>query len=127
MRSQISDAMAWEYFDGLLMLRNIQHHKPLFQRNLQTPYRLTPLTAPSPLWPNPSMDTDWLRDQLEKSGNTQASLARVLGLNRSQMTRLIQGVRSLQISEIATVARHLDCHPVEVLKACGLDLSEWRR
>jgi DNA-binding Xre family transcriptional regulator len=72
------------------------------------------------------MDPTWLKQKLEDSGNTQSSLAKVLGIDRSQMTRLAQGARALRIDEVAAVARHLNCHPVEVLRACGLDLLTWR-
>ena len=72
------------------------------------------------------MDREWLEQKLEDSGNTPSSLARALGINRSQITRLMQGERALRIDEVAIVARHLNCHPVEVLRACGLDLLAWR-
>jgi DNA-binding Xre family transcriptional regulator len=72
------------------------------------------------------MDRKWIEDRLGQVYKSPSTLARALGINRSQVTRLLQGKRQLRIDEVEAVARHLDCHPVEVLKACGLDLLTWR-
>lgn len=72
------------------------------------------------------MDREWLKQRPASAGQTQASLARALGLDRSQITLLVGGKRELRIAEVAAVARHLDCHPVDVLRACGLDVMRWK-
>ncbi len=48
----------------------------------------------------------WIREGLRQPGKTQAGLAAALGLDRAQVTRLLQGRRDLKQREVKTVAEY---------------------
>lgn len=50
-------------------------------------------------WINPQ----WIRDRLNSSGRTQRELAKELGVDASQITRLLDGVRRLKADEIPII------------------------
>lgn len=49
----------------------------------------------------------WIREGLRQPGKTQAGLAAALGIDRAQVTRLLQGRRELKQREVKTVAEYL--------------------
>ncbi len=49
----------------------------------------------------------WIREGLRKPGKNQAGLAASLGIDRAQVTRLLQGKRDLKQRELRTVADYL--------------------
>ena len=51
---------------------------------------------------------DWIRKGLEKPGRSQTGLAESLGIDRAQVTRLLQGKRELKVRELRLVADYLD-------------------
>ena len=59
---------------------------------------------------------DWIRKGLEKPGRSQVGLAEALGIDRAQVTRLMQGKRELKVRELRLVADYLDL----ALPAAGL-------
>jgi transcriptional regulator with XRE-family HTH domain len=65
------------------------------------------------------MDTDWFMGALEQVGNTQADLARHLGLPPSAVSRMLRGGRQMKIQEAAQVAEFLGVAPEEVLRHAG--------
>jgi transcriptional regulator with XRE-family HTH domain len=50
---------------------------------------------------------DWIFKALEKEGKSSSGLARALGVNPSQVTRMKKGERRLQINEIGKAAAYL--------------------
>ena len=48
----------------------------------------------------------WIREGLRQPGKTQSGLAAALGLDRAQVTRLLQGRRELKQREVKTVAEY---------------------
>lgn len=53
------------------------------------------------------MDLEWIREGLKRPGKTQAGLAAKLGLNPSQVNRLLAGDRQLKAHEIQPIAEYL--------------------
>jgi Cro/C1-type HTH DNA-binding domain len=51
----------------------------------------------------------WLLDGLAKPGKLKSHLARRLGLDASQITRMLRGDRVLNVGEILVIADYLDC------------------
>ena len=49
----------------------------------------------------------WIREGLGQPGKTQTGLAHALGIDRAQVTRLLQGRRELKQREVKTVAEYL--------------------
>ena len=50
---------------------------------------------------------EWIRKGLEKPGLSQAGLAEALGIDRAQVTRLLQGKRELKVRELKLVGDYL--------------------
>ncbi|MFV0281252.1 MAG: 3,4-dihydroxy-2-butanone-4-phosphate synthase [Rhodoblastus sp.] len=57
--------------------------------------------------PEQSNILEWIRKGLEKPGLSQAGLAETLGIDRAQVTRLLQGKRELKVRELKQVADYL--------------------
>jgi phage repressor protein C with HTH and peptisase S24 domain len=53
-------------------------------------------------------DLDWIRDGLRKPGKTQKGLAEALGIDASQVTRLLKGERQLKVAELPRIAGYLE-------------------
>jgi phage repressor protein C with HTH and peptisase S24 domain len=53
-------------------------------------------------------DLQWIRDGLKKPGKTQKGLAEALGVDASQVTRLLKGDRQLKAAELPRIADYLD-------------------
>lgn len=57
------------------------------------------------------MFQEWIADGLKKQGKDQYGLADVLGIDRSAISKLVNGVRQLKADEIAKVAAYLEEPP----------------
>ncbi|MDE2578679.1 MAG: 3,4-dihydroxy-2-butanone-4-phosphate synthase [Hyphomicrobiales bacterium] len=54
---------------------------------------------------------DWIRQRLGDPGKTQAGLAEALGVDRAQITRLLQGRRELKLREIRLISTYFGAEP----------------
>lgn len=54
---------------------------------------------------------EWIRDGLKRPGKSQLGLARHLNVAHPQITRLLQGARSLKVDEIPKIAEYLELNP----------------
>lgn len=68
-------------------------------------------------------DRKWFVDRLAAAGQSQAALARHLGLPPPSVTRMLDGQRKLKLAEAETVARFLNVSTEEVLTHAGVKLS----
>lgn len=68
------------------------------------------------------VDAEWFKGKLEHSGKSSSDLARELGVDRSQISRMWSGDRQLQPSEIKRVAKFLHADVTEVLDHLDVDL-----
>lgn len=50
----------------------------------------------------------WIKDGLEKTGKSQAALARHLGLSRSRITEILKGRRRVQLDEVKKIETFLN-------------------
>lgn len=55
-----------------------------------------------------AIDAQWMRNRLKDLGKSQAGLARALGVNPSQVTRMFQGHRELAATEAPVVADYFE-------------------
>ena len=53
----------------------------------------------------------WISESLARSGKTQAGLAKALGLERSQVSKILAGTRKIQIEELITIGDYLGERP----------------
>ena len=53
----------------------------------------------------------WLKDQLDRSGQSQSALARALGLDPSMVNKVLKGRRALKAREMADAASFFGCAP----------------
>lgn len=79
----------------------------------------------------------WIRRGLEKPGKTQAGLARQLGVDKSQVNKMLRGERDLKVKELPKIAEYLieplptgidaiDGAPIQGVKFMGtIDLNSW--
>jgi plasmid maintenance system antidote protein VapI len=65
-------------------------------------------------------DSDWIRKKISYSGKTQTGLAKVLGLDKAQVSRLIDGKRRVQLDEVKPIADYLEVSVMEMLRVLGL-------
>jgi phage repressor protein C with HTH and peptisase S24 domain len=65
------------------------------------------------------MDTIWFHEALERAGQTQADLARHLGLAPSAVSRMLRGERQMKLLEAVLVAAFLGVTQDEVLRRAG--------
>ncbi len=63
-----------------------------------------------------TMDTSWFLEALERSGSTQADLARHLRLAPSAVSRMLKGERQMKQLETVQIAAFLGVSPDEVLR-----------
>lgn len=54
---------------------------------------------------------DWIREGLERSGKTQAELARGIGMSKDKLNKTLRGSRRLQAHEVPLVSRFLNYPP----------------
>lgn len=80
------------------------------------------------------MDLDWIRTGLKRPGKTQRGLAAALGVDPSQVNRLLKGDRRLRADEVEKIKRYLDIPVIEsssaiekVPGAAMLDPGNWGR
>ncbi len=57
---------------------------------------------------NDRIDKAWFSQQLKKRGGSQADLARFLRLDRSAVTRMLNGERNMSVEEQDRIAEYLD-------------------
>ena len=61
----------------------------------------------------------WIREGLRRPGKTQAGLAAALGIDRAQVTRLLQGRRELKQREVRTVEDYLEAEAPTSMRSDG--------
>ena len=67
------------------------------------------------------MHSNWLKEGLKRSGKTQRGLAKALGIDPSNVSRLVAGKRRLMIDEIDTVIDYFASGPDAIdLRAAGM-------
>lgn len=57
------------------------------------------------------MDVEWIREGLDRAGKTQRGLAKALGVEPPQISRLLAGTRRLKADEIVKIADYLEVTP----------------
>lgn len=72
------------------------------------------------------VDTQWFAKQLEASGLSQRSLARLMHTDHSTLSRLFHGKQEMRIPEATEIARYLNVPVSEVLKHAGLPVDDGR-
>lgn len=70
-----------------------------------------------------AINANWFRDALKDIGKTQADLARHLGIEASQVSKLLAGGRRVQLDEVEKIAIFLGKSNAEVLHNLGVDLK----
>jgi transcriptional regulator with XRE-family HTH domain len=65
------------------------------------------------------MDSNWFQEALLNSGQTQADLARYLGLPPSAVSRMLRGERQMKLSEAVQTAAFLGASQEEILRHAG--------
>jgi transcriptional regulator with XRE-family HTH domain len=68
------------------------------------------------------IDSKWIRARIAKIGGSQAELGRVLGVDRAQITRMLDGERRVQLDDVKPMAIYLEVSTVEMLRRLGLDV-----
>ena len=68
------------------------------------------------------IDSKWIRARIAKIGGSQAELGRVLGVDRAQITRMLDGQRRVQLDDVKPMAIYLEVSTVEMLRRLGLDV-----
>lgn len=63
---------------------------------------------------------NWLRDQLNTRGWTQAKLAGLMGMSPAQVTRIMSGERGIGEQSLTAIAKAFKIPPEEVYRAAGL-------
>lgn len=71
----------------------------------------------------PDIDTKWFREQLKKSGKTQAAWARHMGVDPSGVSYLVRGKRRWHMQTIQQAADFLRVPAGEVARAVGLKMD----
>jgi phage repressor protein C with HTH and peptisase S24 domain len=66
-----------------------------------------------------NMDTIWFHEALERAGQTQADLARHLGLAPSAVSRMLSGERQMKLLEAVQTSAFLRVPQEEVLRRAG--------
>ncbi|RYG79510.1 MAG: hypothetical protein EON59_16055 [Alphaproteobacteria bacterium] len=71
------------------------------------------------------LDSDWLDERLRTVGGNRTGIAKLLGtsgkgVDRSQVTRLVNGARKLKDREVGPVATYLKCSVEDVARWAGL-------
>jgi transcriptional regulator with XRE-family HTH domain len=64
--------------------------------------------------------SDWLSDQMEKEGITQAELSRRSGVTRSTINSVMTGRRNAGADLCRSIAKGLNLPPADVFAAAGL-------
>lgn len=67
-----------------------------------------------------NVQEDWVREAVAKSGVTPAVIGRELGIDHTQWSRLIRGLRKLQAHEVEPLAKLLGVSAQEVMYRWGL-------
>jgi hypothetical protein len=65
---------------------------------------------------------DFIVKRLAEVGKTQMAMAAALNIDRAQVTRLLNGLRKVQLNEVPVMARFLDISTIEMLRNLGLDV-----
>ena len=68
------------------------------------------------------IDRKWIKARIAAVGGSQAELGRVLGVDRAQITRMLDGQRRVQLDDVKPMAIYLEVSTVEMLRRLGLDV-----
>ncbi len=68
------------------------------------------------------IDKPWIKARIAEIGGSQAEMGRVLGLDRSAITRMLDGERRVQLDDVKPMAIYLEVSTVEMLRRLGLDV-----
>lgn len=64
--------------------------------------------------------SDWLQEELNRRGWSQADLVRASGISKGTVSRLISGTRSIGIDVCQALAQAFHLPPEDVLRIAGL-------
>lgn len=64
--------------------------------------------------------SNWLREELDRRGWTQAKLAGLMGMSPAQVTRIMSGERGIGEQSLTAIAKAFRIPPEEVYRAAGL-------
>ncbi len=68
------------------------------------------------------MDTKWFKSRLAEKGQSQAALARYMGLDPAMVSLMLRGKRSMKTSEAARIAQFLGSSVEEIVFRTGADV-----
>ena len=68
------------------------------------------------------MDTKWFKEKLSETKQSQASLARYMGLDPAMVSLMLRGKRSMKTTEAAKIARFLGTSIEDIIVHTGEDL-----
>ncbi|NBN62079.1 helix-turn-helix domain-containing protein [Pannonibacter tanglangensis] len=71
----------------------------------------------------PAMDTDFFKEALRRRQISQRRLAKYLNISASAVTKLLQGVRRMQLNEAGVIATLLGVPVSEVLERAGVQTA----
>lgn len=71
----------------------------------------------------PAINSDWFRKAIKDCARPQSELAGLLGITPAQISKLLQGVRRVQINEVPIIAKFLGKTNAEVLINLGIVLD----
>jgi len=69
------------------------------------------------------INSKWFRRRLAELDKSQSDLARHLGMDRSAVSRIINGQRGLGFDDVAAIARFLECPIETVLYHAGVEVQ----
>jgi len=73
------------------------------------------------------MDYNWFKNRLAELGKTHATLADEVGLERTRVTKLLngKGKKEFPVSYVEPFARALEVSVIEILKRAGLNVQHF--
>lgn len=71
---------------------------------------------------NPSIDTAWFKDELEKRGYTYRFVAEKIGMGYPDFSRCVNGEAHFELQEVVDFAKLLNTPLLEVLTRVGVEL-----
>lgn len=69
------------------------------------------------------MDTKWFRDRISDKGLSANKLANMIGMDRSAMSKMLNGHRRMMMDEAADIARALGVPLDEVVRHAGIEVA----